>query len=301
MAALKELLLLSGMSGAGRSTALHALEDLGYETIDGLPLDLWASVTTRMIQSSERHALAIGFELSTHGFHDKALADQLTQLRRLPGLRVRFFFFDADDSVLLRRFSETRRRHPLAHDRPPLDGLHIERNRTAHTRLLADEIIDSSTLRPQDLRRFMVDMAALDAAAAPILFVHSFSYKQGLPRSADLVFDVRFLRNPHYEPALRLETGLNEAVGDYIREDAAYPAFFDQLTELLELLLPRYQAEGKSYLSIAFGCTGGRHRSVYLAERFTAWLVAQDYPAQVHHRELERRATGGQPLWGSAA
>ena len=254
-----------------------------------------------MIQSSERHALAIGFELSTHGFHDKALADQLTQLRRLPGLRVRFFFFDADDSVLLRRFSETRRRHPLAHDRPPLDGLHIERNRTAHTRLLADEIIDSSTLRPQDLRRFMVDMAALDAAAAPMLFVHSFSYKQGLPRSADLVFDVRFLRNPHYEPALRLETGLNEAVGDYIREDAAYPAFFDRLTELLELLLPRYQAEGKSYLSIAFGCTGGRHRSVYLAERLTAWLVAQDYPAQVHHRELERRDLGGQPLWGSAA
>jgi UPF0042 nucleotide-binding protein len=272
--------VVTGLSGAGRSTALKMLEDLGYEAIDNPPLDLLSSI------AGEGGPMALGIDIRTRNFAAEPVLDHLDRLGAEPGLAVTLLFLDCDDEVLERRYTETRRRHPLAQDRRVADGIAAERRLIAPLRARADLTLDTSNLNPTDLRRVLGGHLGLDRAPGMAIFVTSFAYRAGLPREADLVFDVRFLANPHYQADLREFDGRDPRVAAYVEGDPAYPAFFDRLTGMLEPLLPRYEREGKSYLTVAIGCTGGRHRSVVVAERLAAWLSGLDRRVNLSHREL---------------
>jgi len=279
------LLVVTGMSGAGRSTALKALEDMGYEAVDNLPLSL---VPGLMSHRPRLAPLALGADVRTRDFGATELAETIDRLEREGGARPRLVFLDCEDDQLVQRFTETRRRHPLAADRPVIDGIRLERRYLWPLRERADLVIDTGPLSPSELKRVLHEHFALDRSPGVALSVLSFSYRHGLPRDADVVLDARFLRNPHYIPALKPKTGLDPEVGRYIAEDEDFSDFLEQLTVLIGGLLPRFEREGKSYLTIAIGCTGGRHRSVYLAERLTAWLREQGRAVSLRHRELDR-------------
>jgi len=281
------LLVVTGMSGAGRSTALKALEDMGYEAVDNLPLLLLPNLV-----GPQAHGvpLAVGVDVRTRDFAALALIDAIDRLIAERGVDLKMIFLDCDDELLERRYTETRRRHPLAAERPVADGIRLERQRVWPLRGRADLVIDSSALMPADLKRLLHGHFALDAAPGIAIFVTSFAYRHGLPRDADLVFDVRFLRNPHYDEALRPATGRDPAVGAYIAADPDFHRLFDALSAWLDELLPRYEREGKSYLTIAFGCTGGRHRSVFCAERLAASLRGKGRRVVLAHRDLDRSA-----------
>lgn len=280
------VLLITGMSGAGRSAALKALEDVGYEAVDNLPL----SLLTSLVRPSglPRRALAIGVDIRTRDFGVEPFMRQIEELVQHDDLEVRLVFLDCEDEELRRRFTETRRPHPLATDRPVTDGIRHERRLLSPLRDHADQVIDTTGLGLNDLRRQLHGKFSLDVRSSFALFVMSFAYRNGLPREADLVFDARFLANPHYEANLRELDGTDAAVGEFISADPGYDSFFDSLTALLQPLLPRFRAEGKSYLTIAVGCTGGRHRSVFIAERLAAWLQSQGQQVNLAHRELDR-------------
>jgi RNase adaptor protein for sRNA GlmZ degradation len=281
-AARARVILITGMSGAGRSVSLKFLEDMGYEAVDNLPL----SLLPRLAAAGPPHPVAVGIDIRTRDFAVDSVFGEFEKLTLEDGIEVRLVFLDCDDDVLARRYTETRRRHPLAGDRPVLDGIRLERQRVAPLRERADLVIDTSRLRTGDLKRLLAGNFALDAAPGLRLFVTSFSYREGLPREADLVFDVRFLENPFYEAALRDLTGLDAPVADFIAADPGWTPFFVALTGLLGTLLPRYDREGKTYLTIAIGCTGGHHRSVFAAERLAAWLQAEGWTAAVAHRDI---------------
>ena len=277
----RRLVLVTGLSGAGRSTALDTLEDLNYEVIDNLPLEL---VEASLAGTADR-PLALGIDIRSRNF---AVAPFLARLERFhgdPALDVRLLYLHCDDEVLGRRYTETRRRHPLAADRPVLDGVAAERRLIAPLREAADLVIDTTTLRPNDLRQILTGHMTLERGFGMAVFVMSFSYKTGLPRAADMVFDVRFLRNPHYDPDLRPLTGRDRPVQDFVRGDPDFGDYFRGLRGWLEPLLPRYVSEGKSYLTLAFGCTGGRHRSVFLAESLAAALRDRDWQVTLVHRD----------------
>jgi RNase adaptor protein for sRNA GlmZ degradation len=280
------VLLITGLSGAGRSTALNAFEDMGYETVDNLP----ATLVSALVQpeAARDRPLAIGIDIRTRDFGAAQFLVTVDALRARDDIDFLVLFLDCDDETLLRRYSQTRRRHPLAHDRPVADGIATERKRLAQLRDRADWVIDTTDLTEGDLRRELRSSFSLARTPSMAVIVMSFAYGQGIPRAADLVFDVRFLRNPHYLDALRDKTGEDAEVGAYIEGDPGYADFFRRLADFLEPLLPRYRAEGKSYLTIAVGCTGGRHRSVYIAEKLGAWLAGHGYRAAIRHRELER-------------
>jgi UPF0042 nucleotide-binding protein len=282
----QRVVLVTGMSGAGLSTAAKVMEDLGYEAVDNLPLGLVGALVEQTVGSGR--ALAIVVDSRNRAFTADALIGVLDALRRVPGRDVRLLLLDATDEVLQRRFTETRRRHPQAVDRPVADGIAHERTLLGPLRDHADVVIDTSGLAMPDFRRIVQGHFRLDAARGLSVFVQSFSFKLGLPREADLVFDVRFLRNPHYDPVLRPMTGLDAPVADHVAADPDFDGFWARLTGLLGPLLPRYAQEGKSYLTIAVGCTGGRHRSVYTAERLGAWLRGLGIDVGVAHRDLER-------------
>jgi len=282
------VLLVTGLSGAGHSTALNLLEDLGYEAVDNLPLALLGGLTAGESAGLAR-PIAIGVDTRTRDFSPEGLIERLERLRAEPALDVRLIFLDCDDEVLRRRYTETRRRHPLALDRPVADGIAQERALLGPVRGQADLVIDTSELAIGDLKHLLQGHFALDRAGAAIA-VLSFSYRQGLPREADLVFDARFLRNPHYEKALRPLSGRDREVGAYLEDDPGFPGFIGALTGLLAPLLPRFEREGKSYLTLAIGCTGGRHRSVYVAEKLAAWLRQQGYRVGLRHRDLGQDA-----------
>jgi len=287
------VLLITGMSGAGRSTSLKALEDIGYEAVDNLPISLLPNLVRR--DCTPRRPLAIGIDIRTRDFGTASLLAALDPLVGETGLDLRVVFLDCEDELLRRRYTETRRRHPLAGDRQAIDGIRLERERVSPLRDRADLVIDTSALTAADLRRLLQGHFGLDRAPGVSVFVTSFSYRNGLPRDADLVFDVRFLENPHYVPALRPLSGLDPAVGAYIEADPGFAPFLEQLSALLVPLLPRYDREGKSYLTIAVGCTGGQHRSVYAAERLAGWLRAQGKPVgPVGHRDLIQRPAPSQ-------
>lgn len=279
------LLVVTGMSGAGRATALKTLEDMGYEAVDNLPLSLLPALIGPQIA---RSPLAVGVDVRTRDFAVPALVEALDRLVAEHQLDLRMVFLDCDDELLVRRYTETRRRHPLAADRPVADGVRLERQRVWPLRDRADLVIDTSALTPADLKRLLQGHFARDAMPGITVFVISFSYRHGLPRDADLVFDMRFLRNPHYVAALRGQTGRDPAVGAFIEGDADFPRLFAALCQWLDELLPRYEREGKSYLTIAIGCTGGRHRSVYVAERLTQWFEAKGRSVACVHRDLDR-------------
>ncbi|HYH20324.1 MAG TPA: RNase adapter RapZ [Azospirillum sp.] len=283
----RRILIVTGMSGAGMSITLKALEDLGYESVDNLRL----SLVDALVQQGEpgHRPLAIVIDSRTRDFSAQAFIDHLQALKARPDLDVRLLFLDCGDEVLQRRFTETRRRHPLATDRPVPDGIQRERVLLAPLRERADVTIDTTQLSIHDLRRLAAGHFALEAQPALQVFVTSFSFRQGVPREADLVFDVRFLTNPHWDPTLRPLTGLDAPVAERVAGDPDYEQFFRHLTDLLRPLLPRYNQEGKSYLTIAVGCTGGRHRSVFVAERLAGWLRGLGLKVGLNHRDLERQ------------
>lgn len=284
--AARRFALVTGMSGAGLSTTLKSLEDLGYEALDNLPIFLF-DLLLREAESRHR-PLAISIDSRTRDFMADTLLERLAVLRTQPGIAINLIFVDATDDVLLRRFTETRRRHPLAIGRPVVDGIASERALLAPLKLAADLVVDTSDLSIHDLRRIVGGHFGLERTPDLGVFVSSFSYRKGLPRDADLVFDVRFLRNPHWDPALRPFTGRDREVAGFIEGDPALGPFLERLTGFLAPLLPSYRLEGKSYLTIAIGCTGGRHRSVYIAERLAAWLKMQGVKVGLGHRDLER-------------
>ncbi len=278
------VLLVTGMSGAGKSTALKVLEDLGYEAVDNLPLSLLSSLVAPATRSGR--PIAIGADIRTRDFGIAPFLDEFDALIEDRRYDARLVFLDCDDDVLLRRFTETRRRHPLAIDRPVADGIRQERRLVSGLRDRADLVIDTSNLILGDLKRVLQGHFGLEESAGIEIFVTSFSYRRGLPLEADIVLDARFLSNPHYDPALRDLSGLDPAVGAHVAADKSFTKFFESMTAMLDVLLPRFAEEGKSYLTVAIGCTGGRHRSVYVAERLAAWLNDKGERVGVSHRDL---------------
>jgi RNase adapter protein RapZ len=277
------VVLVTGLSGAGRSTALKILEDMGYESFDNLP----AALIPALIENAAADGppIAVGADTRTRGFAAETMIETLGNVVARGGRELCVLFIDCDDERLERRYSEARRPHPLAGDGPIIGGIRHERRVVAALRDHADQVIDTSALTAADLKRLLTGHFALDASGLR-LFVTSFAYRHGLPRDADLVFDVRFLENPHYVDELRGLTGCHPAVAAYIRSDADFAPFFDRLWRLLRPLLPRYQMSGKAYLTIAIGCTGGRHRSVYVAERLAARLRDAGWRTELAHRDL---------------
>ena len=280
------VVIVTGMSGAGRSTALKALEDLGYEAVDNLPLSLLSSLLSP--GNGGGRALAIGVDARTRDFGGAPFIEQLEALTTREDLHVRLLFLDCDSEVLQRRFSETRRRHPVTPDRRVTDGITGERRLLGPLRDRADEVIDTTDMAIGDLKRRLDSNYGLDVAPGLAIFIMSFAYRRGLPHEADLVFDARFLKNPHYEDELRALTGQDAPIGEFIDRDPDFASYFGNLTSLLEPLLPRFSAEGKSYLTIAVGCTGGKHRSVYIAEKLNDWLTEQGERVIINHRDLNR-------------
>ena len=283
------VVLITGMSGAGRSSGLRILEDLGYEAIDNLPISMVGRLLLPGGDESVGKArpLAIDIDIRTRGFREGALRDLLATLRQRDDIDVNVVFFDCDDQTLQRRFTETRRRHPLAEDRPLMDGIHHERELLLLIREDADLLVDTTNLSLPALRDLLNENFRFDAGSELHLLVTSFAYRRGLPREADLVLDVRFLANPYYVDALRELTGRHTQVGAYIRKDPAYQPFIDQVSKLVLSLVPHYEREGKTYLTIGFGCTGGRHRSVYIAEQIATLVTDEGRTVTLRHRELD--------------
>ncbi len=300
--AARRVVLITGLSGAGRASILHVLEDLGYEAVDNPPMPLIEELVTR----ADRPA-AIGIDSRSRGFDVQALLLILHRLRLNPCLRPELIFARADEGVLIRRYTETRRRHPMAPSGRVIDGIRAEASLMAPLHDAADLVIDTSDL-PLPQLRAMVEtrFGNTDTGFAGMtISLTSFAYPRGLPRDADLVFDVRFLRNPHYDPILRPGTGLDPEVAAYVAADPAFQPFLDKVTDLLSLLLPRFVEEGKKYAGVAIGCTGGRHRSVHVVQTLARRLAqlqpdgAPQCRITVNHRELTREqpkisgSTGG--------
>lgn len=285
----KPILLITGMSGAGKSTVLKTLEDLGWEIVDNLPLlllDRLLDTPRAQGQMDDSTPLAIGIGPQTRDFDADRIIGRIRDLRDRHGLEIGTLFLDCSGVELERRYSETRRRHPLAPDRPAGDGIAREREMLRPLRDWANRLIDTTTLAANELAQQIRHSFAQDDQGAPTLSIQSFGFARGLPRNADLVFDMRFLRNPHWDPQLRPGTGLDAEVAQYVMADPAYEAAISRIEDLLLLLLPRYKAEGKSYVSVAIGCTGGRHRSVHVAERIAGRLRAEGFSPTVNHRDL---------------
>lgn len=282
----KRILLVTGLSGAGKSTALRTLEDLGWEVVDNLPLSLLDSLLAAPVAAGalRERPLAIGLDSRTRGFDAERIVQQIKRLAR-DSHAVETLFLECGTPELLRRFSETRRRHPLAPDRPAIDGIAQEREMLVPLKRWADHVVDTTDSDSNALRLQIRDRFGGEEDA-PIVTVQSFGFARGVPRNADLMFDMRFLRNPHWDEALRGLTGLDGAVGAYVAADEAYDDALTRIEELILTLLPRYRAEGKSYVSIAFGCTGGRHRSVHVAERVAARLREAGFSPTLDHRDL---------------
>ncbi len=282
------LLIVTGLSGAGKTTVMNTLEDLGWETVENLPLALLGPLleAPQLVDDRARRPLALGVDGRTRDFDGPRLIRLLRQLTQLRDQPVDLLFLDCSSAELERRFSRTRRRHPLAPDRPVTDGIARERELLAEVRSVADHLIDTTEIQPNLLAQMIRSRYRERTNAAPVLAIESFGFSRGLPRNADTVFDVRFLRNPFWDGELRALTGLDETVGAYIASDANYEPFLAAVRSLLAVTLPRATDEGKSYVTVAFGCTGGRHRSVHIAEQIAEWLRGEGYSPTVTHRDL---------------
>ena len=277
-------LVVTGLSGAGHSSALKALEDLGFEAMDNLPLSLLRPLLAR--RGRAHPPLAVGIDARARDFNPERLRRIVAGLHEQAGKPLRLLFLDATDETLARRYRETRRKHPLGADRSIGAAIRRERALLKPLRLAADEVIDSTDLAPPSLRRLLRARFGSDAPGMRLSVV-SFAYRRGLPADSDLVFDVRFLDNPHYRPALRPLTGRDPKIAAFIAKDPGFSSFFNGLTNLFDILLPRFDDEGKSDVTIAVGCTGGRHLSVYVAEKLGRWLSARGLAVTVRHRDLD--------------
>lgn len=277
------VLLVTGLSGAGKSSALKIFEDLGYEAVDNLPISLLPRI---LDPGDEARPLAVGIDSRTRGFDAAEIAGLLAQIRADPSRQIALLYFDCTGEELARRFSETRRRHPLAQDRPVADGIARERELLAPLRSVADHVIDTSAFSIHQLKRLLGDTFRLQRTAAMTVTIMSFGFSRGIPRDADLVFDMRFLRNPHWDAQLRPLTGKSPQVAAYVEADENFKPAFERMRDLTLQLLPLYKREGKSYLIIAFGCTGGQHRSVFTAESMVRAFEAAGHEVNVIHRDM---------------
>ncbi|CUH62861.1 MAG: RNase adapter RapZ [Pseudomonadota bacterium] len=281
----QRIILLTGPSGAGRSTAIRAMEDLGFEAIDNLPL----SLLPRLLDGPPiSHDLVLGLDVRNRDFSANALIQTLDRLQGMQGITPELLYIDCRADVLLRRFSETRRRHPLAPAESPDQGVQRELDLLIPIRARADILIDTSEMTPHDLRAEVDRLITPESGARLAVSVNSFSYKRGLPRGVDMVLDCRFLRNPYWEPSLRSFNGTSAEVAAYVAEDERFQPFFDKTLEMAELLLPAYLEEGKAHFALGFGCTGGQHRSVAIAEKMSQALAERGWQVSTRHRELER-------------
>ncbi|WP_368184978.1 RNase adapter RapZ [Aestuariibius sp. HNIBRBA575] len=283
----QHVLFVTGPSGAGRSTAIKTLEDLGYEVIDNLPISLLPHL---LDAPPIGRPLALGLDVRNRDFQTDTVISLIDRLSAGSGVDAQVLYLDCSVEVLVRRYSETRRRHPLAPADPPLSGITKEIELLVPIRARADFLIDTSNLSPHDLKADIEAWFAPDGAQGFGVSVQSFSYKRGLPRGIDIVLDCRFLRNPYWDPSLRQMDGRSKDVDAYVAADERFDEFYHRVFELISFLLPSYKAEGKSHLSIGFGCTGGQHRSVAVTERMAKSLARADWRVSIRHRELERRA-----------
>ncbi len=288
----QRVLLVTGLLGAGKTTVLKVLEDLGWEAIDNFPIRL----LDRLIDSPDaprtemRPPLAIGFDARTRGFDPNKVIDRVKKLVQRPDLELTTLFLDCGGTELERRYNETRRRHPMAQDLPATTGIAAERELLEPLRRWADIVISTTDFTSNDLQQAMRERFAESAPQGTTITVTSFGFSRGMPPIADLIFDMRFLDNPHWDPELRPLTGQDAAVGAHIARDPAWHDAFARIRDLVLTLLPRYAAQGKTYVNIAFGCTGGRHRSVFSAEQLAAALTAAGFTPTVIHRNLSSRA-----------
>ncbi len=282
----QRVIMVTGPSGAGRSSAINALEDAGCEAIDNLPL----SLIPRLLDGPPLpRPLALGVDVRNREFSVDGLLELVARLHRQPDVMVELLFLDCDADTLVRRFSETRRRHPLRPDEPPLVGILQEIDLMAPVRDAADHLIDTSRMTPHALRA-EVQRAFVPARGLPMaISLQSFSYKRGLPRGVDMVFDCRFLANPHWDATLRDGDGRDRAVAAFVEADPRFAPFFARVHDLIGSLLDAFVDEGKTSLTLAFGCTGGRHRSVAMVEKLALALTAEGWQVSRRHREIDRR------------
>jgi len=285
----QRVLLVTGLSGAGKTTALRALEDLGWETVDNFPIRL----LERMIGKAEkggsdgepRPPLAVGFDSRTRGFVPQDIIARVKKLTARPDLDLATLFLDCRSDELIRRYNETRRRHPMAADHPVTEGIKADRELLEPLRRWAESVIDTSAMSGNDLQQAVRERYAASGSPEMTVTVSSFGFARGTPPLADLVFDMRFLDNPHWDPELRELTGLDAGVGTHVEKDPAFASAFERIRDLLLELLPRYAVQGKRYVNIAFGCTGGRHRSIVVAEAFAARLRELGWTVIIRHRD----------------
>ena len=282
--------LVTGMSGAGKTTALKTFEDMDFEAIDNIPLSFLENIVLgRKISfqgSRLSRPIAVGVDIRTRDFDVDNFLKHYDGIVAAGGVEAKIIFLDCDDEELRRRYEETRHRHPLAIDRPVTDGIAHERRLVLALRDRADLVVDTTNMTPGELKTVLQGNFVGSPNNSLGIFLTSFSYRRGLPRASDLIFDVRFLANPHYDGKLKDLTGRDEAVGKFVSGDPNFQEFFENLTRLIEPLLPRYRSEGKSYLTISVGCTGGRHRSVYVVEQLALWFENLGQRVQTLHREL---------------
>ena len=311
------VVLVTGLSGAGKASVLRTLEDIGYETVDNPPLDMLETLVRDECQRIDRipssgfasnlasaglaTGLAIGIDARSRGFDAGQVSAAVTRLKSLPEVELELVYVLADDATLLGRYTETRRRHPLAPRGRVAEGIAAEREITERLRVDADLLIDTTDLKLADLRHLVEGKFGRKAETSLAVSVMSFAFPRGLPRDADMVLDVRFLRNPHYDPNLRPGTGLDLEVASFVEADPDFDPFMTKVTDLLQFLLPRFVREGKKYATIAVGCTGGRHRSVHVAEtlaRSLSYLSAGGvgFSVSVTHRELGNNMGHNIPL-----
>jgi UPF0042 nucleotide-binding protein len=288
LALTSRFIVLTGLSGSGKSQAIRALEDLGYFCVDNLPITLMPTLAELTLRAGTEISKAAVVVDVREGALLSQFPKTYKQLQAMPNLNPKLIFLEATDAALVRRFSETRRPHPLAADRSVQEGIHDERARLRPIRRLADEIIDTSEMTVHDLRRAFLGLSRDGSPQADLVVtILSFGFKHGIPVDSDLLFDVRFLPNPHFVPGLREHTGRDAEVIEFINQSNATGEFLDRTTNLLEFLIPQYVSEGKSYLTIGIGCTGGRHRSVAVAEALRKRLGRLDgVRLRVRHRDI---------------
>ena len=279
---LPRLLLVTGMSGAGKSTVLDTLEDMGWDCVDNLPVALLDDFVHGERRAGQRLPVAVGMDARSRGFDAEHLP---AIIRSVEGVRPEILYLDCAGAELIRRYNETRRRHPLALDRPPEDGIARDRGLTAALRAAADSVLDTTDLSPGELRDELRRRYGEDRDQ-PVVTIASFGFARGTSRTADLVFDMRFVPNPHWVDELRPQTGLDSTVQAYCAADPGWAVSMATIETLLSDLIPRYWAAGKNYLTVAFGCTGGRHRSVAAAVEMVERLRVAGFPANIRHRDL---------------
>ncbi len=283
------IVIITGMSGAGKTVAIQSFEDMGYFAVDNMPPNLIEKFVELLhTPDSKINKVAMVVDMRSRIFFDR-LRGIVAELSNLPEVNFKLLFLDASDVELVARYKETRRSHPLAIDGRVLDGITQEREILSDLKALAEVVIDTSELTPRNLRARILERFSETKEAPFRIEVISFGFKYGLPMDADLVFDVRFLPNPHYIPELRDKTGQDKEVFNYVMNQEASEDFYKNLMHMLLPIIPAYQKEGKSVLTIAFGCTGGQHRSVAFAERVSKALLKEDWHLNTSHRDKDRR------------